>query len=142
MGSGPFTRGPEPHRAFNHEAIQVTGCIDPSKSPLRSSDEGGQFDVRFPNGAQCTFGGYNASFIEQCVDLTLHHRACLTHRILHVIRGQPRFYDVDGDFPSHLSALAVMSGLSLRTRASVSVVAPRRAIKSTAILTTTAKDAL
>ncbi|KAL5478530.1 hypothetical protein ACEPAI_2714 [Sanghuangporus weigelae] len=45
--------------------IQVTGCIDPSKSTLSTSDDGGQFDVRFPNGAQCTFGGYGASFIEQ-----------------------------------------------------------------------------
>jgi hypothetical protein len=24
-------------------------------------------DVRFPNGAKCTFGGYGASFIEQSV---------------------------------------------------------------------------
>jgi hypothetical protein len=24
-------------------------------------------DVRFPNGAQCTFGGWGASFIELCV---------------------------------------------------------------------------
>ncbi|KAL5514618.1 hypothetical protein ACEPAG_1934 [Sanghuangporus baumii] len=45
--------------------IQVTGCIDPSKSTLSTSDDGGQFDVRFPNGAQCAFGGYGASFIEQ-----------------------------------------------------------------------------
>ncbi|KIP05941.1 hypothetical protein PHLGIDRAFT_481669 [Phlebiopsis gigantea 11061_1 CR5-6] len=45
--------------------IQVTGCLDVSKSHLDPSDEGGQFDVRFPNGAQCTFGGYAASFIEQ-----------------------------------------------------------------------------
>ena len=44
---------------------QITGCIDPSKSLLDPSDDGGQFDVRFPNGAQCTFGGYAASFIEQ-----------------------------------------------------------------------------
>ncbi|KAJ3478064.1 hypothetical protein NLI96_g10022 [Meripilus lineatus] len=44
---------------------QITGCIDPSKSLLDPSDDGGQFDVRFPNGAQCAFGGYAASFIEQ-----------------------------------------------------------------------------
>jgi len=44
--------------------IQVTGCMDPSKSTLDPSDAGGQLDVRFPNGAQCTFGGYGASFIE------------------------------------------------------------------------------
>ncbi|GJE85408.1 hypothetical protein PsYK624_014870 [Phanerochaete sordida] len=44
--------------------VQVTGCIDPSKSLLDPSDAGGQMDVRFPNGAQCTFGGYGASFIE------------------------------------------------------------------------------
>ncbi|KAI0353876.1 hypothetical protein OH77DRAFT_1457380 [Trametes cingulata] len=44
--------------------IQVTGCLDVSKSSLDPSDSGGQFDVRFPNGAQCTFGGYGASFIQ------------------------------------------------------------------------------
>ncbi|KAH8110059.1 hypothetical protein DFH11DRAFT_1623356 [Phellopilus nigrolimitatus] len=49
----------------NSSWIQVTGCIDPTKISLSSSDDGGQFDVRFPNGAQCTFGGYGASFIEQ-----------------------------------------------------------------------------
>lgn len=46
---------------------QVTGCLDPTHSLLSPSDDGGQFDVRFPNGAQCTFGGYAASFIEQSV---------------------------------------------------------------------------
>jgi len=45
--------------------IQVTGCIDPTAMGLSESDEGGQYDVRFPNGAQCTFGGYGKSFIEQ-----------------------------------------------------------------------------
>lgn len=44
--------------------IQVTGCIDSTKFHLDPSDAGGQFDVRFPNGAQCTFGGRRASFIE------------------------------------------------------------------------------
>ncbi|KAG6856974.1 hypothetical protein H0H87_011363 [Tephrocybe sp. NHM501043] len=44
--------------------IQVTGCMDPSKFHLDPNDAGGQFDVRYPNGAQCTFGGYGASFIE------------------------------------------------------------------------------
>ncbi|RDB14970.1 hypothetical protein Hypma_016177 [Hypsizygus marmoreus] len=56
--------------AVNHSDdgayVQVTGCIDPSKFPnIDPKDAGGQFDVRFPNGAQCTFGGYGASFIEQ-----------------------------------------------------------------------------
>lgn len=57
------------HRIIDHPHttffLQVTGCIDPSKSHLDPSDDGGQFDVRFPNGAQCSFGGYGASFIEQ-----------------------------------------------------------------------------
>ncbi|KAG5732862.1 hypothetical protein E4T56_gene7979 [Termitomyces sp. T112] len=44
--------------------VQVTGCLNPTKFHLDPSDEGGQFDVRYPNGAQCTFGGYGASFIE------------------------------------------------------------------------------
>lgn len=45
--------------------MKVTGCIDPSKRGMAEDDGGGQFDVRYPNGAQCTFGGYAASFIEQ-----------------------------------------------------------------------------
>ncbi|KAI0266247.1 hypothetical protein BC834DRAFT_876224 [Gloeopeniophorella convolvens] len=44
--------------------IQVTGCLDASKFHFDPNDSGGQMDVRFPNGAQCTFGGYGASFIE------------------------------------------------------------------------------
>ncbi|KAK0220152.1 hypothetical protein IW262DRAFT_1272760 [Armillaria fumosa] len=45
--------------------VQITGCMDSSKMSMSSKDDGGQFDVRYPNGAQCTFGGYGASFIEQ-----------------------------------------------------------------------------
>ncbi|KAN0093429.1 hypothetical protein V8E55_004213 [Tylopilus felleus] len=45
--------------------VQITGCMDSSKFPFADNDDGGQFDVRYPNGAQCTFGGYGASFIEQ-----------------------------------------------------------------------------
>ncbi|KAF9032171.1 hypothetical protein BDZ89DRAFT_1063554 [Hymenopellis radicata] len=45
--------------------VQITGCIDPSKFDMSPIDDGGQYDVRYPNGAQCTFGGYGASFIEQ-----------------------------------------------------------------------------
>lgn len=45
--------------------VQITGCIDPSKFHMSLADGGGQYDVRYPNGAQCTFGGYGASFIEQ-----------------------------------------------------------------------------
>ena len=48
----------------------MTGCLDVSKSSLDPSDSGGQFDVRFPNGAQCTFGGYGASFIQLYVPLS------------------------------------------------------------------------
>lgn len=39
--------------------------MDASKFPFADDDDGGQFDDRYPNGAQCTFGGYGASFIEQ-----------------------------------------------------------------------------
>jgi len=49
----------------NGRWIQVTGCINPSAMSLNTDDRGGQYDVRFPNGAQCTFGGYGKSFIEQ-----------------------------------------------------------------------------
>ncbi|TFK70758.1 hypothetical protein BDN72DRAFT_766053 [Pluteus cervinus] len=52
-------------KADDDSWLQVTGCIDPSKAGLSSQDSGGQYDVRFPNGAQCTFGGYGASFIQQ-----------------------------------------------------------------------------
>lgn len=52
---------------FLNVPTQVTGCINPAKSLLDPADEGGQLDVRYPNGAQCTFGGYGASFIELCV---------------------------------------------------------------------------
>lgn len=45
--------------------VQVTGCLDSSKFPFAQDDSGGQLDVRFPNGAQCSFGGYGASFIEK-----------------------------------------------------------------------------
>lgn len=44
--------------------IQVTGCLDPSKLGMDPNDTGGQLDVRFPNGAHCTFGGVGKSFIE------------------------------------------------------------------------------
>jgi len=54
------TRSPD-----NSSWIQITGCLETSKLPLSATDDGGQFDVRFPDGAQCTFGGYGASFIEQ-----------------------------------------------------------------------------
>lgn len=39
--------------------------MDATKFPFANGDDGGQFDNRFPNGAQCEFGGYGASFIEQ-----------------------------------------------------------------------------
>ncbi|KAI0028497.1 hypothetical protein K488DRAFT_58441 [Vararia minispora EC-137] len=59
-----FIRAAAVQQDPNGAWIQVTGCIDPSKSTLDPSDAGGQLDVRFPDGAQCTFGGYGASFIE------------------------------------------------------------------------------
>ena len=62
-----FIRGAAVESAPDGSWIQVTGCIDPSHSTLDPSDDGGQLDVRFPDGAQCTFGGYGASFIELCV---------------------------------------------------------------------------
>ncbi|KAF8656411.1 hypothetical protein AX16_002555 [Volvariella volvacea WC 439] len=60
-----FIRGAAMDSADDGSWIQVTGCMDPSKAGMSTSDGGGQFDVRYPNGAQCTFGGYGASFIEQ-----------------------------------------------------------------------------
>ncbi|KAI0248000.1 hypothetical protein BJV78DRAFT_1240972 [Lactifluus subvellereus] len=61
--------------ADDNSWIQVTGCLDASKFQLDPSDTGGQLDVRFPNGAQCTFGGQGASFI-QLVEPALN-RFCL-----------------------------------------------------------------
>ncbi|THH18185.1 hypothetical protein EW146_g2756 [Bondarzewia mesenterica] len=49
----------------------ITGCLDSTKFQLDPQDAGGQFDVRFPNGAQCSFGGYGASFIELYVSLRI-----------------------------------------------------------------------
>ncbi|KAG6829147.1 hypothetical protein H0H92_005552 [Tricholoma furcatifolium] len=51
-------------KADDDSWIQITGCINSNASALDPNDAGGQFDVRYPNGAQCTFGGYGASFIE------------------------------------------------------------------------------
>jgi len=51
-------------RAHDNSWIQVTGCIDSSKFHFNANDAGGQMDVRYPNGAHCTFGGVGASFIE------------------------------------------------------------------------------
>ncbi|KAF7791717.1 hypothetical protein EIP86_002741 [Pleurotus ostreatoroseus] len=62
-----FVRAAAIERAGDGAWIQVTGCLDPSKSSLDPADDGGQFDVRFPQGAQCAFGGFGASFIEQCL---------------------------------------------------------------------------
>ncbi|KAI0667214.1 hypothetical protein C8Q78DRAFT_1054612 [Trametes maxima] len=59
-----FITGSAVTTANDGSYIQVTGCLDVSKSSLDPSDTGGQFDVRFPNGAQCSFGGYGASFIQ------------------------------------------------------------------------------
>ncbi|KAH9887986.1 hypothetical protein C8Q73DRAFT_767527 [Cubamyces lactineus] len=59
-----FIRAAAVTTADDGSYIQVTGCLDVSKSSLDPSDSGGQFDVRFPNGAQCTFGGYGASFVQ------------------------------------------------------------------------------
>ncbi|RPD60303.1 hypothetical protein L226DRAFT_272877 [Lentinus tigrinus ALCF2SS1-7] len=59
-----FVRTAKVTKSDDGSWIQVTGCLDVSKSSLDPSDTGGQLDVRFPNGAQCTFGGYGASFIQ------------------------------------------------------------------------------
>ncbi|KAL1948723.1 hypothetical protein VTO73DRAFT_10529 [Trametes versicolor] len=58
--SAPSSPGPD----TLYGVRMVTGCLDASKSSLDPSDTGGQFDVRFPNGAQCAYGGYGASFIQ------------------------------------------------------------------------------
>jgi len=63
MGEG-FITAASLARAHDNSWIQVTGCIDSSKFHFNSNDNGGQMDVRYPNGAHCTFGGEGASFIE------------------------------------------------------------------------------
>ncbi|KIJ11718.1 hypothetical protein PAXINDRAFT_84095 [Paxillus involutus ATCC 200175] len=60
-----FITGSAVEEAADGSYIQITGCMDSSQFPFAQGDDGGQFDVRFPNGAQCTFGGFGASFIEQ-----------------------------------------------------------------------------
>ncbi|KAH7887224.1 hypothetical protein F5I97DRAFT_1874181 [Phlebopus sp. FC_14] len=60
-----FITGAAVTQAGDGSYIQITGCLDSSRFHFALGDDGGQFDTRFPNGAQCTFGGYGASFIEQ-----------------------------------------------------------------------------
>ncbi|KAF9218680.1 hypothetical protein BS17DRAFT_519584 [Gyrodon lividus] len=60
-----FITGSAVAEAADGSYMQITGCLDSSQFRFAQGDDGGQFDVRFPNGAQCTFGGYGASFIEQ-----------------------------------------------------------------------------
>ncbi|KAG1788743.1 uncharacterized protein HD556DRAFT_1244784 [Suillus plorans] len=60
-----FVTGATISEASDGSYIQITGCLDPGKFQFAQDDAGGQMDVRFPNGAKCTFGGYGASFIEQ-----------------------------------------------------------------------------
>ncbi|KAG6915033.1 hypothetical protein DXG01_013824 [Tephrocybe rancida] len=62
--SKDFVTGAAYYESEDGAFIQVTGCMDPTKTRLDPTDAGGQFDVRYPNGAQCAFGGYGASFIE------------------------------------------------------------------------------
>ncbi|KAF8551490.1 hypothetical protein OG21DRAFT_1478103 [Imleria badia] len=56
--------------------VQITGCIDASKFPFVDNDDSGQFDVRYPNGAQCTSGGYGASFIQRVEPAANRFRLC------------------------------------------------------------------
>ncbi|KIJ59989.1 hypothetical protein HYDPIDRAFT_53478, partial [Hydnomerulius pinastri MD-312] len=60
-----FITGSAVAEAADGSYIQITGCIDSTQFHFAQGDDGGQFDVRFPDGAKCTFGGYGASFIEQ-----------------------------------------------------------------------------
>jgi len=53
-----------PYSRNFYDTLQITGCLDATKFQLDPSDTGGQFDVRYPNGAYCMFSGYGASFIE------------------------------------------------------------------------------
>ncbi|KAG6888860.1 hypothetical protein C0995_005281 [Termitomyces sp. Mi166 len=63
-----------PPTATGNDFQKVTGCLNPTKFHLDPSDDGGQFDVRYPNGAQCTYGGYGASFIELITADTIARR--------------------------------------------------------------------
>jgi hypothetical protein len=60
-----FITGSVVRKADDGSWIQITGCLNTALHSFAKDDNGGQFDVRFPNGAQCSFGGYGASFIEQ-----------------------------------------------------------------------------
>ncbi|KAJ7584623.1 hypothetical protein C8J56DRAFT_1166652 [Mycena floridula] len=55
--SDPATEGPPAW-------IQATGCLKSDNGYVDPKDDGGQYDIRYPDGAQCTFGGYGASFIQ------------------------------------------------------------------------------
>ncbi|OAX38786.1 hypothetical protein K503DRAFT_690929, partial [Rhizopogon vinicolor AM-OR11-026] len=63
--SDGFITGTTISRASDGSYIQITGCMDSSRFYFAQRGTGGQMNVRFLNAAQCTFGGYGASFIEQ-----------------------------------------------------------------------------
>jgi hypothetical protein len=93
----------------------VTGCINSTVYGFDENDQGGQFDVRYPNGALCTHGGYGASFIEQYVSLILVTSYGLSSSYLESNRRH------------HVSAFDAV---------------PRQTTKRTAIATKTALDVL
>lgn len=108
----------------------MTGCLDISKSILDPSDDGGQLDVRFPNGAQCSFGGYGASFIELCVLIVGHisaFSALLTQRFVPPL--------------TYLHVIILILVLNLHFHVSVSGAARNPMIKHIAILIRTVLDA-
>ncbi|CAO3694443.1 unnamed protein product [Rhizopus stolonifer] len=73
MGNTPKATGAEKipsgfiqsaHYVKTDNYVQITGQIDPSKANLDSSDDGGQYDIKAPNGASCAGWDYFVNLIE------------------------------------------------------------------------------
>lgn len=87
MGNTPLATGADKlpsgfilsaHYVKTDNYVQVTGQIDPSKANLLSTDDGGQYDIKAPNGASCAGWDYFVELIEPtgndyCI------RCCVSH---------------------------------------------------------------
>ncbi|KAF7723398.1 hypothetical protein EC973_002042 [Apophysomyces ossiformis] len=52
------------HYVATDDYVQVTGQMDPAKANLNTTDEGGQYDIKAPNGSSCAGWSYYVNLIE------------------------------------------------------------------------------
>lgn len=69
------------HYVATDDYVQITGQIDPSKAQLDPSDDGGQYDIKAPNGASCVGYDFFVNLIEPTGD-TYCIRCCVSDFIL------------------------------------------------------------